>query len=313
MSKDTIDLHLIRVLCTLVETRNATQAAYRLATGNSAITYALNKLREHYKDPLMVREKKGLQPTVLALELFTLFRPALEQIERATQYVSQPPQAMRQQTLFIRTNSLIEVWLMTQLMERDPQGEQPACNFVYSAMSADDRLEALRGRQVNIDIGLPLEVDRSLLSFPLRISGLSAVCRPGHPRIGDSISLEQLQQEKIFTWYHPQETIVPERLTTQFEGAHTMSRPYHSASLVNLLLLTARTDGVCLLPRSFVSFIVSLFGLKAVECPFVPHIRYDIRAYIHHTQRNNPAVLAILDLLPLANAVSSRSPSVTDS
>lgn len=302
MSKDTIDLHLIRVLCTLVETRSATQAAYRLVTGNSAITYALNKLRAHYKDPLMIRDKNGLQPTVLALELFAIFQPALEQIELATQHVSHAPQQSVQQTLFIRTNALIEVWLMAHLLGEKAGSNKDVYNFVYSAMSAEDRLEALRGRQVDIDIGVPLENDKAILSFPLSISGLVLFCRVGHPRIGESISLEQLQMENVLTWYHPQENIEREKLTTLFEGVYTLNRPYHSASLVNLLLLAARTDAVCLLPASFAGFIVDMFELKAVQCPFVHQISYDIRAYIHHTQRTNPAIMKIINLLPLDTA-----------
>lgn len=299
MAKNTIDLHLIKVLCTLVETKNATQTAYRLATGNSAITYALNKLREHYKDPIMIRDKNGLQPTVLALELFTVFQPALEQIERATQHVSRSPAESMQQTLFIRSNSLIEVWLMAQLLDDESDKGLNTWNFVYSAMSAEDRLEAIRRRQVDIDIGLPLEDDRAILSFPLSISGLVALCRVDHPRIGESITLEQLQQERVLSWYHPQESLDRAKLTTQFEGAHMLTRPYYSASLVNLLLLASRTDTVCLLPESFVDFIITMFNLKAARCPFGHHINFDLRAYIHHSQRNNPAIMNIIERLPL--------------
>lgn len=299
MLKQGLDLHLIRVLCTLVETRSATQTAYRLATGNSAITYALNKLRAHYRDPIMVRDKNGLQPTVMALELFTLFQPALEQIELATWHHTSVQAAPARQTLWIRTNALIEVWLMAQLLN-DEANTPHTYNFAYSVMPPQARLEALRRRQIDVDIGLPLEDDRAILSFPLSISGLTAFCRAGHPAIGDSLSLAQLQQYRVLTWHHPLESPDREKLLAQFEGSHTLRRPYRSASLVNLLFLSARTDAICLLPEAFSTFVTEMFPLRAVPCPELHHISFDVRAYIHRSQRNSPAITDLIERLPLA-------------
>lgn len=299
MSKQGLDLHLIRVLCTLVETRSATQTAYRLATGNSAITYALNRLRAHYRDPLMVRDKNGLQPTVMALELFALFQPALEQIDIATLHQTSAQAPPAGQTLWIRTNALIEVWLMAQLLNEDADTPN-TYNFAYPFMAPQARLEALRRRQIDVDIGPPLEDDRAILSFPLSISGLAAFCRAGHPAIGDSISLKLLQEKKVLGWHHPLESPDREKLMAQFEGAHTLRRPYRSASLVNLLFLTARTDAVCLLPEAFSAFVTGMFPLRAVPCPELQHISFDVRAYIHRSQRNSPAIADLIERLPLA-------------
>ncbi|MBA2543705.1 MAG: LysR family transcriptional regulator [Deltaproteobacteria bacterium] len=72
-----IDLNLLTSLDAVLETQNLTVAAKRLGLTQPAVSHALKRLRELLGDPLLVRTKRGMQPTPRALELRPAVRVAL--------------------------------------------------------------------------------------------------------------------------------------------------------------------------------------------------------------------------------------------
>ncbi len=72
-----IDLNLLTSLDAVLETQNLTVAAKRLGLTQPAVSHALKRLRELLGDPLLVRTKRGMQPTPRALELRSAVRDAL--------------------------------------------------------------------------------------------------------------------------------------------------------------------------------------------------------------------------------------------
>lgn len=64
-----IDLNLFRVFEVIYRERNLTRAAVILSLSQSAVSHALNRLREQLGDPLFVREGRGVAPTPLARQL----------------------------------------------------------------------------------------------------------------------------------------------------------------------------------------------------------------------------------------------------
>lgn len=61
---DKIDLHLIRVLHTVLTERSVSKAAIRLGMHQPAVSGALKRLRDFAGDPLLVRSGSGMVPTV---------------------------------------------------------------------------------------------------------------------------------------------------------------------------------------------------------------------------------------------------------
>ncbi|MFN0193713.1 MAG: LysR family transcriptional regulator [Aestuariivirga sp.] len=72
-----IDLNLLEVFDAVAQTRSATLAAKQLALGQSAISHALNRLRDMVGDPLFVRGSGGLVPTPHALTMVEPVRTLL--------------------------------------------------------------------------------------------------------------------------------------------------------------------------------------------------------------------------------------------
>ena len=66
---DKIDLHLIRVLHTVLTEQSVSRAAIRLGMHQPAVSSALKRLRDLSGDPLLVRSGAGMLPTDAALRM----------------------------------------------------------------------------------------------------------------------------------------------------------------------------------------------------------------------------------------------------
>jgi DNA-binding transcriptional LysR family regulator len=77
-----IELHLIRVLQTLITERSVSRAAMRLATTQPAVSAQLKRLRALTGDPLLVRSGNGMMPTEAALALLEPATRVLQDAER---------------------------------------------------------------------------------------------------------------------------------------------------------------------------------------------------------------------------------------
>lgn len=82
MKLSAIDLNLLLVLHTVLDTQSVAAAAAKLHVTPPAISNALARLRSLFGDPLFVRRGRGLVPTPYALELAPRLAAALAELER---------------------------------------------------------------------------------------------------------------------------------------------------------------------------------------------------------------------------------------
>ena len=76
-----LDLNLLVALDALLEEGKITEAAYRLNLSQSAMSSALSRLRDYFKDPLFVPVGRGMMATPLALELQKPVRETLLHVQ----------------------------------------------------------------------------------------------------------------------------------------------------------------------------------------------------------------------------------------
>ena len=79
---DKIELHLIRVLQTLITERSVSRAAMRLRSTQPAVSAQLKRLRALTGDPLLVRAGNGMTPTETALQLLDPANRLLQDADR---------------------------------------------------------------------------------------------------------------------------------------------------------------------------------------------------------------------------------------
>ncbi|EGH71415.1 LysR family transcriptional regulator [Pseudomonas syringae] len=76
-----LDFNLLKSLDALLDERNVTRAAERLALTQPAVSGMLTRLRESFDDPLFVRAQRGTVPTTRALALAEPIKRLLNDIE----------------------------------------------------------------------------------------------------------------------------------------------------------------------------------------------------------------------------------------
>lgn len=112
------DLNLLPIFVALMEERSVTRAAERMRMTQPALSNALSRLRLMLQDQLFVRERYGIQPTPIALELAPLIAAALAQLDDAVlgQQAFDPAQAERLFT--IAPNGYVEFVLVPAIVAR---------------------------------------------------------------------------------------------------------------------------------------------------------------------------------------------------
>jgi DNA-binding transcriptional LysR family regulator len=78
-----VDLNLFRVFDAMMLHRSVREASQILSVTPSAVSHALNRLRQTIGDELFIRSESGMQPTRRALELAAAVRQGLEMFESA--------------------------------------------------------------------------------------------------------------------------------------------------------------------------------------------------------------------------------------
>lgn len=133
---DKIDLHLIRVLHTVLTERSVSRAALRLGMHQPAVSASLKRLRELAGDPLLVRSGASMVPTVAGLRMV---EPAAEILRSAEMLFSDArafDPACAQQTFSLAASDYLDPLFLPQLVTQI-KALAPGCGIDIHPLSAD--------------------------------------------------------------------------------------------------------------------------------------------------------------------------------
>lgn len=186
----TLDFNLLKALDALLDERNVTRAAERLAITQPAMSGVLTRLRESFDDPLFVRAQRGVVPTQRALELAKPVKQVLSEIETLLQPPAFDP-LTAEQTFFIAATDYalraITVPFLTALKRRAP-------NIRVAMLPIEDARVQAQLERGEIDLALMTPECTSADLHVRRLFDESYVCvlRQGHPAISSNrLSLDQ--------------------------------------------------------------------------------------------------------------------------
>lgn len=113
-----VDLNLLVYLDVLLREGSVTKAANQLSITQPAMSNGLKRLRDLFKDPLLVRTSEGMTPTKRALELQPIVRNVLSQLESSIQPEVEFDPATSERTFRIMTSDYAESTLMLGLINK---------------------------------------------------------------------------------------------------------------------------------------------------------------------------------------------------
>jgi DNA-binding transcriptional LysR family regulator len=278
-----IDLHLVKVLHTVISERSVSRAAMRLHSTQPMVSAQLKRLRELTGDPLLVRSGQGLAPTDAAL---AMLEPASRLLREAETLFS-PRQrsgafdpASASMSLRIAASDYLDPLFLPRLVER-LKGEAPLAQVELHPLSAEiDYRRKLAAGDVDLVIGNWLQPPEELHLGKLISDEIVCLVAADHPaaRGGRGWTLERyLESEHAapMAFHAAAPGVIDEHLAAQGLRRNIVVRSAHF-SLIPLMV--ARSWLVLTTGRLFCSRYVDALGLRMVRCPvqFPPLTYYQL-------------------------------------
>jgi len=185
-----VDLNLLKALDVLLDERNVTRAAARLALTQPALSGMLTRLRESFDDPLFVRAQRGIVPTQRALDLAQPVKQVLADIEALLQPpVFDPASATLTVTVVATDYALRAVALpFVAAVKRQAPHIRVALIPVDSDQQVLARLE--RG-EIDLALMTPESTSPDLHVRRLYEERYVCVMRAGHPAAREELTLDR--------------------------------------------------------------------------------------------------------------------------
>ena len=186
------DLNLIRVFEAILRTRSATAAAAELACGQPAISHALSRLREVFKDQLFVRRQSGMIPTAYALELAKSFESATRLIERSLAQPDDFDPATAERKFNIVMDDISTVLLLPKFVSHLRRAG-PGISLHVSELSARETGKGLQSGRIDLAIGYLPTLKGGFHQQKLQNEKFVCMMRADHPVAGQPLTVTDLK------------------------------------------------------------------------------------------------------------------------
>jgi DNA-binding transcriptional LysR family regulator len=284
-----IDLHLVRVLHTVVTEGSVSRAALKLASTQPAVSAQLKRLRALTGDALLVRSGTGMAPTRTAL---ALVEPAAALLREA-QAIFGERRAGRafdattsEQTFSIAASDYLDPLFLPELVAR-LQREAPGVRIDLHPLSADfDYRKSLARGELDLVIGNWLEPPGELHLGRLFTDDIVCLVGEDHPAVRNPrgwTEARYLAAEHVApSFFAPGvRGVIDEHLAGLGLSRHVAVRSPHFG-LIPLML--AQTHLVLTTGRLFCTRYVDALPVKILRCPiaFPPLTYYQLWHEVTH-------------------------------
>jgi DNA-binding transcriptional LysR family regulator len=264
---DKIDLHLIRVLHTVLTERSVSRAAIRLGMYQPAVSASLKRLRDLSGDPLLVRSGSGMVPTDAGLRMIepsaSILRAAESMFSDARGF---EPQTARN-TFRVAASDYLDPLFLPMLVSQI-KANAPLCQIEIHPLTADSDYHAhLAQGQVDLVIGNWLKPPEDLHMARLFGDDVACLVAKDHPAVRRPWDVQSwLEAEHIApTPTHPgAKGVIDEHLESLGQHRNITARCPHFGLIPAMVAssLLVLTTG-----RQYCERFVDRLPVKVLECP----------------------------------------------
>jgi DNA-binding transcriptional LysR family regulator len=278
-----IDIHLVRVLHTVISERSVSRAALRLHSAQPVVSAQLKRLRALTGDPLLVRSGQGLAPTDAAL---AMLEPAARLLREADALFAPAQRSARFDpaksaiTLRIAASDYLDPFFLPGVVQRI-QAEAPLAQIEMHPLSAEfDYRRKLAAGEVDLVIGNWLRPPEELHLGRLIDDEVVCLVAADHPaaRGGRAWTVERyLGSEHVapIALHAGAPGVIDQHLAAQGLQRLVQVRAAHFGLIP---LMVARSWLVLTTGRLFCSRYVDAVDVRIVRCPvqFPPLAYYQL-------------------------------------
>jgi DNA-binding transcriptional LysR family regulator len=269
-----IDANLLAALDALLREKSVTRAARRLGVGQPAVSHALSRLRDHFKDELLVLRGRNYHLTDKADKLASVVANATRALSEVFEDTPSFDAATSSYRFVVACSDLFGVLVIPELL-RTLKREAEHVEVELRTIVANSKESILDGG-VNLALGIFEDVPAGINQQSLYDDPAVCVVRANHEQVGKRLTIEtygKLPHLEI----GPIADSIPSLHIDRALAA--IGKRRHVTLRVPYYLLAPHilehTDHVATLPASGADILVKMARLRVVDPPIeLPNYRY---------------------------------------
>jgi DNA-binding transcriptional LysR family regulator len=280
-----IDLRLLTIVNELNKTRSVSQAAENLELSQSAVSMSLARLRKHFQDPLFVRTPDGMEPTPQMSELIELLEKAEGLLETALVHRVAFHPSTSERTFRLGATEITRVTVLPALMKRLHATARTVGIELQDVSDETPRL--LHAGRLDLAVGFIPSTTSGFCQQRLFKDRFVCAVRANHPRIADSITLDQFESEAhvVLTTPGSGMEVVEKALETNRIRRNVRLRLPGCFGIASMI---TGADCLAIVPEQLGKLIAGAGRIKLVPLPFaLPP--YFVVQHWHERYTHDPA------------------------
>jgi len=281
-----IDLNLLRVFVSIVETNSLTASARDLHVTQPSVSHALSRLRRHFDDPLFLRGRSGMQPTALAAELYESFQESLARIDRTVDSTRRFDPRTSTRRFRICLSDVGEMNLLPKILEHIA-ATAPSVELEVVPMQIERVAEWLTDGSVDAAI-TSSPVSGGVRSIPLMLDSYSCLVRRDFPLVDGRMTQQAFLAGRHAVVAASTGHLLAEQAMAQLHLDRKTTVTVHHFSVLPHII--ERCGLIAIIPAGAAEPILDHWPLQVVDLPFaVP--TYEVRLHWQSRDRETAAQL----------------------
>jgi len=253
------DLNLLTIFEAVYIHASVTKAAKALDLSPSSVSQYLHKLRTHFSDPLFVRKGKDISATTVATNIHQSIAKNYDDLLGKLQQLNDTTMHNR---LVVHCSPYLSVKVLP-LISLIAHQVAPDCKVVHTVNDPVENTaeEALIYRSADIVFDSNPHFGVATVSQRVFEEEIIFVCSSNHPRLKDSLSREQAENE-VFAILDTDSDLIKEHqvnANNQFSGRKVVLQ---TGSLLSLISVVEGSDIIGSIPRWMYEKMASAFKIK---------------------------------------------------
>jgi DNA-binding transcriptional LysR family regulator len=285
MNINTFDFNLLRVFDAVMREGNITGAGAQLGLTQSAMSHAVERLRQKFNDPLFVRTTRGMKPTAYAQTLAGPVAEAIRAIKSTLEIEVNFNPATSVRNFNLLMTDIAELIFLPKLVPYLKE-VAPGITIVSTQMERVQYRDALEQGGADLAIGQIPSIHKDFYQQFLFDEPLVCTMREAHPVIGKRITLAQFMEAEHISVSAPAlvDSLIKKALGNRAAKRKIVLQLPHYAVVPTIL---AKTDFIAVLPVHVGTVFARLEDFKSLPVPFkVAPVR--VTQFWHRRSHHDP-------------------------
>lgn len=289
------DLNLLVIFDALMAERHVSRAAERVFLSQSAMSHALNRLRQQFDDPLLVRSGNGLQPTARALAILPEVRQALQLVNQTLMPPGEFDPACSSRRFTVACTDFFEAVIFPDLVAR-MQKSAPNMQLEVDIISPETFGQELESGKVDLVVGIDCSypLPGHLLSEAWLSQPYSCLAAKDNKQIGERLNLNQYLQQPHVVFSDlsgASSNPIDSWLSEQQQQRRAIARTINYMAAARI---AAATDAIITLPQAMAELFCQMLPLRMIAAPEELPVA-EMQLVTHPLFSNDPALSWLME------------------